>query len=397
MGHEAVHPDEPEPWVYSIGADEVAVPARPPAVGTLLGASNGRAQGTSTRTRDAARHDNGADLGGHGTNGGNGLGAEGNGIGPAREARPMPAPGLTDDGSEDEAGDAESLLRELHSLAALDDALAEKGRAAVGGERNGHAARRDPASSAVAPPPLPRDATPPVPKDATPPVPRDATPDATPPRPTRGDPSAIADAFAELSALDLPASTSTRAGAGAAGHAGTSTSHAGANGDGPTPPDAPAERRNHTDAAGAHGGGGLSALFSEGPLFDSGDEPPPTPERSHERADDHGAEALRHERTPDQEYEATLHVVASPARAQRSARRSGTGPRSNGASPQHAVPPPTPLADRGSEVPEGADTGTNGHPVPTPDTGNALDLSSFTAKGGPGARRAGGRRRRLAR
>jgi hypothetical protein len=381
MGHEAVHPDEPVPWVYSIGADEI--PARPPAVGASLGASNGRAQSTATRTTTAAGHSNGAGRAGHGTNGGDGLGAEGNGTGPAREARPMRAPGLTDDGSEDEAGDAESLLRELHSLAALDDALAEKGRAPLGWERNGHASRRGPAASAAAPPPLPKDATPPVPSDAT------------PPRPTRGDPSAIADAFAELSALDLP--TPARPGAGAAGHAGTTTSHGGASGAGATPPDAPTARRNHTDAAGSHGGGGLSALFSEGPLFDTGDEPPPTPDPSHERAGDHSAEALRREGTPDQEYEATLHVVASPARAERSARRSGTGPRSNGASPQHVVPPPTPLAERGLEIAEGADPGTNGHRVPTPATPNALDLSSFTAKGGPGARRAGGRRRRLAR
>jgi hypothetical protein len=380
MGHEAVHPDEPEPWVYSIGVDEVTVPARPPSVGTLLGASNGRAESATTRTMGAAGHSNGA--GGHSTGAeGNGTGAEGNGTGPAREARPMRAPGLTDDGAEDDAGDAESLLRELHSLAALDNALVEQERGPVGGARNGHASRGAPGSSAAAPPPLPTDATPRAPEAVT------------PPRPTRGDPSAIADAFAELSALDLPASTSARGGA-VPPDPGTTTPHAATGAAGPTPPEVPIERRNPTDAAGTNGGGGLSALFSEGPLFGSGDEPPPAPDHAHELAGDGSAgDAL--EPTPDQEYEATLHVVASPGRSQRSTRRRGPGSRTNGSSPQHVVPPPVP--DLQPEAADEAGPATNGHRVLTPDTGTTLDLSSFTARGGPGARKAGGRRRRLAR
>jgi hypothetical protein len=378
MGHEAVHPDEPEPWVYSIGADEVTVPARPPSVGTLLAASNGRPQSAATRAVGAAGHTNG--TGAHAT------GPEGDGTGPAREARPMRAPGPTDDGSEDEAGDAESLLRELHSLAALDNALVEQGRAPVGGARNGHGSHRAPGASAAAPPPLPEDATPPAPESAT------------PPRPTRGDPSAIADAFAELSALDLPANGSARPGAVPPASTGTTASHAATSAARPTPPAVPTERRNHTATAGANGGGGLSALFSDGPLFGSGDAPPPAPDHLHEMAGGgSAADAPRHEPTPDQEYEATLHVVASPGRGQRSTRRRGPGSRSNGASPQHVVPPPTPAPDLQPEDAGDAGPPTNGHRVLTPDTGNTLDLSSFTAKGGPGARKAGVRRRRLAR
>ena len=368
MGHEAVHPDEPEPWVYSIGEEEVTVPARPPAVGTLLGASNGRSQGAGTRTTADAGH----------TSGARGLSAQGNGTGPGREARPMRAPGLPDGASDDEPGDAESLLRELHSLAALDDALAEQGRAPARAERNGHTSHRPPTPSAAAPPPPPKD--------------------ATAPRPTRGDPSAIADAFAELSALDVPTGAPARPGTSGPGHGGATTAPAGAEGSRPASPSTPSGNGHHPDTAVTSGDGGLSALFSEGPLFGSEDEPAPAAASADEPAGDRSAgDAPRRERAPDREYEATLHVVATPGRSERSGPPSGSAQRPDEVRTQPTAPPPTPVPAREPETAEDGDPTTNGHQVPSPDTGNGLDLSSFTAKGGPGSHKARGRRRRLSR
>ncbi|MGM0619037.1 MAG: hypothetical protein ACQEUI_13010 [Actinomycetota bacterium] len=357
IGQEAVHPHEPEPWVYRIGADEVTVPARPPAVGSLLST-----QGDGN----------------------------GNGAGPSRRARPLRAPGLPDDSSQDGSGDAESLLRELHSLAALDESLAERGEAVA--ERNGHSAQRRPEASAAAPPPPPTDLTTP------------ATAAATTPRPTRGDPSAIADAFAELSALDVPTSNPSRAGTSASAHASSTTSPAGADAARPTPPSAPTETRQHSGATAAAGDQGRSQLRNEGLLFDRGDEPDPARDPVDEVTGDRSAgDSQRGEQAPEREYEATLSV-ATPRRRQRSASRNGAA-HSNGAAARNGAPPRSPDAGAHAAVPpptpppeatEHHGPTTNGHRVSVPDTGGP-DLSSFTAKGGPGSGKTRARRRRLAR
>lgn len=386
MGHEVAHPDEPEPWVYSIGTDEVAVPPRPPAVGALLGASNGRAPSAGGRADGELEVSAG------------GRAARDNGVGPAREARPMPAPGLGDDPSEEGAGDTESLLRELHSLAALDDALAEQGRspgraednghapsgAATAAERNGHTALSVATPAAATPPPPPDHTTPPRPQDAA------------PPRPRRGDPSAIADAFAELSALDVPAHAASRTGAAAPGNTGTSYGDAGSHTT-PTPPSAHDGRGGHTDTATPTGDGGLSALFSEGPLFGSGDDPGAPP---HDDAPDEVRDAGDNPRgrtAREQEYEATLHVVPTPGGNERPGPGGGPRPRSNDATGAPTAPPPSPVAERGPESGEDEAAAANGHRVPTPEPGGGPDLSSFTARGGPGTRTTSRRRRRLAR
>lgn len=370
IGQETVHPDEPEPWVYSIDAEEVTVPARPPAVGTLLSA-NGNANGNGNS----------------------------NGAGPARQARPLRAPGLTDDASEDGSGDAESLLRELHSLAALDESLAEQGRGPA--PANGHTSHRGPDPSATAPPPPPADATPAPAADTIVPPATDATvPPATDttPRPTRGDPSAIADAFAELSALDVPSSTPATPGAGTSGHARSTASQAGGDGAHPSPPSPPTGSRDHSDAAAAAGDQGRSGALREGPLFDRDGEPDPAPDPSGEVAGDRNVvDAERGEQAPEREYEATLHVVATPRRSRRSAPSSGPAPQPDDAGTSATVPPPTPVPDRPSGAAEDHGPTTNGHRVAVPGTGDGPDLSSFTARGGSGGHKTRGRRRRLAR
>jgi len=367
MGHEIAHPDEPEPWVYSVEADEVTVPPRPPAVGTVPETPNGRSPGSGSRHAS-----------GYG-----GRASADHGVAPTREARPMPAPGLADDPAEEEASDTESLLRELHSLAALDEVLADPGRQ-VG---NGRGAPPS-STSAAAPPPPPKDATPMRPQQATPPAsPRDATPPAAPeaatPRPTRGDPSAIADAFAELSALDVPARSIGRSTGSTPGPSATPTSQ-----DSQQPsatPPLPNGHRDHADTPTPPAEGGLSALFSEGPLFGEGDEPDPGAGRGPAGTLESGGAGS--DVAPEREYEATLHVVPTPG-------RNGLAGRANGQHPAGGTPPP-PVADLGPGLVEGDVAATNGHRVPAPDLGSGPDLSSFTAKGGPGSRRA--RRRRLAR
>ena len=196
MGHATAHPDEPEPWVYRIEPHELAVPV-------------------------------GAGV----------TGAESNGNGP-RVARPMSAPGFDPFEDTAEVGDAESLLRELHSLAAFDDAPAP--RPQQGGSRHD----------------TEEDAT-----GAAPPSPPPAPPSHTP-RPQRPDPDAMADAFAELSALDAPAApmTARARSAPASGHNGVASS---ANGRSGTSQQNGSEPEMDPDE--------LASLF---------DTPPPTPTAS---------------------------------------------------------------------------------------------------------------------
>ncbi len=135
MGNRVPHPDEPEPWVYTILPEHLEGDAAP---------LNGRRAATAP-------------------------------IGQPREARPMQVPGMVAT-AVDEDPAADSLLRELHSLGALDE-LAEEREAA-----------------AEQPPP------PPV-TEASDPAPAPAPAHRPSPLP-RPDSASIADAFAELSALD---------------------------------------------------------------------------------------------------------------------------------------------------------------------------------------------------
>ncbi len=354
IGQDAVHPDEPEPWVYTIGTQEVGVPARPPAVGALLSAG-------------------------------------GNGDGPARRARPLRAPGRTDDAAGDGSGDAESLLRELHSLAALDEALAEQGRHPVPAEPGGQTAKAGSAPSASAPPPPPQD--PAGPADVT----DTAMPiavDTTPPRPTRGDPSTIADAFAELSGLDDPSSTPGRPATSSPGH--PSTTPPGADGTPPTPPSAPSESRDETNAAAAIGDQRRSELEGDGLLFSRGDAPDPNPDAAGDAVGHRSGDGTgQPEQSREQEYEATLHVVGTPRR-RRSSPPQGPALRTDDGATPTAVPPPAPVAARPPEAVEHDRATPNGHRVAVGE-GYGPDLSSFTARGGTVGRKARGRRRRLTR
>lgn len=158
IGSQQRHPDEPEPWVYRIDESEVA----------LVGAS--------AATGDLGR-----------TNGSHPAPPAVNGSGP-REARPVRLTGF--DPEPEEESSAESLLRELHALAA-DEAVAPAGN----GARTAPPEDIEGAGDVEA-------ATPPAP----PPPPVTTSGTGRTPRP---DPDAIAEAFAELSALDGPDPTMT--------------------------------------------------------------------------------------------------------------------------------------------------------------------------------------------
>ncbi|MFU8839690.1 MAG: hypothetical protein ACNA8R_03100 [Nitriliruptoraceae bacterium] len=127
MGSRTAHPDEPEPWVHRID------PARTPV-------------GVGSR-------------------------ANGHHAAPARELRPVRVPGVLAADLDDEPTDADALLRELHSLAALEERV-------------------------PAPPPV--EAAAPTTGPPRPPQPPVA------PRAPKLDRDAMSDAFAELSALDAP-------------------------------------------------------------------------------------------------------------------------------------------------------------------------------------------------
>ncbi len=173
MGHELAHPDEPEPWVYRIEPGELPVG---------VGAS-------------ASTSANGAGTCGPG----------GNGSGP-RQARPVR---LTSVEPEDTSNDAESLLRELHSLAAFEE---QSGNGRANGHRPVNGTHPQPGGGGGASTPGPVG----PPAATTPPVPPAATTTSRP-RPPRPDPDAMAEAFAELSALDAPGDTTTGRSRGSAG------------------------------------------------------------------------------------------------------------------------------------------------------------------------------------
>ncbi len=355
MGHESAHPEEPDPWVYRIEPTEVDDEAEPSGPGPSLRVADAVADGRT------------------------------NGSGPAREARPVRAPGLPQGDEDDEPADAESLLRELHSLAALDTALTQRNadRAA-----DGHAAAGPPAT----PPPPPPQAAAPT------------------PRPPRGDPEEIADAFAELSALDLPASSSN-------GHRAASTAPTARETAGQTPPTPPSEVAG---AGGRTAADELSSLFGDGALFGQDDQlaaseaaapaAPSTPSPSSGPADrsvppDASAAPNAGDDAQGLELEAMFQTAEAPPAAPEPARarrrsRAGEGSSSE-ADARSDVPPAVELRPRRSATPpaQGESEGeTDAQPVhAVAGSAQVLDLSSFTAKGGPGAGRSTGRRRRFGR
>ncbi len=377
MGHETAHPDEPEPWVHRIDPADVAGGALQPS-GTRTGRSvaNGVAEGNT------------------------------NGTGPAREARPVRAPGLAAQDAEDEPADAESLLRELHSLAALDTALTHRnGNGDGDGDGDAHPRQGPPAIPATPPPP---------PAEAAAPT----------PRPPRGDPEEIADAFAELSALDVPASsTNGHRAAGAApippAAPGTAGAAAGATGAaaGATPPSPP---REASPADGGAAADELASLFGDGALFGQDDPPEPTttdaaavdgtrspapsvPAASTEAAGTGGATPAD-DGDAGLELEAMFQAAEPPPAAPPTARSTPRSPSEDRPSPDPAaatdVPPAVPLRPRRVVSPAARpdDDEHAAQPVhAAAGSAQVLDLGSFTAKGGPGAGRSTGRRRRFGR
>jgi hypothetical protein len=347
MGHESAHPDEPEPWVYRIEPSEVDGDAAQAAGERSLRVAGTAAEGST------------------------------NGAAPAREARPVRAPGLPQGGEDDEPADAESLLRELHSLAALDTALTQ---------RNGHGAadgqpRQGPPAIPATPPPPPTQATTPT------------------PRPRRGDPEEIADAFAELSALDVPASSSN-------GH------RPAAPATGSTPPSPPHE------AAAADAGpavDALASLFGDGPLFGQDDQPEPSVDDARAAAPDEplstpaaaagGDDAIAADVSSDDDSGlAAMFLAADPTpTAPETAGSTPTTPAEDepptDADAAAAPPPAVELRPRRSSASPARDQAAASSQPVSAAAGSAqvLDLSSFTAKGGPGAGRSAGRRRRFGR
>lgn len=368
MGHETAHPDEPEPWVHRIDPAEVDGEARQSATRTGVSVANGVAEGST------------------------------NGTGPAREARPVRAPGLPAAGADAEPADAESLLRELHSLAALDTALTHRNGNATGdGHGDGHPRQGPPARPATPPPP---------PAEAAAPT----------PRPPRGDPEEIADAFAELSALDVPASTTNgHRAAGAAPIPPAAQDAAGAAA-GATPPSPP---REVSPADGGAAADELASLFGDGPLFAQDDPPeltttdatavagtrppaPAVPPASTEArgtggapptgGDDAGLEL-------EAMFQAPQPPPAAPVRARSTSRSSSEDRPSPDPDAATDVPPAVPLRPRRVTTPAARPEAENGSQPVRAAAGSTqvLDLSSFTAKGGSGAGRSTGRRRRFGR
>ena len=349
MGHETAHPDEPEPWVYRIAPAE--------ADG---GARHGAGEGST------------------------------NGTGPAPEARPVRAPGLPASDADDEPADAESLLRELHSLAALDTALTHRnGTSTRDGDGEGHRRQEPPAIPATPPPP---------PAEAAAPT----------PRPPRGDPSEIADAFAELSALDVPSSTTNGHRAAAAAPMPPATRDVAAATAGATPPSPP-----HTTSPADE----LSALFDGGPLVGQDDPPattdaaavaaapppaPSAPPASTEPPGSRGAPSTG-EDDAGLELEAIFQAAdpppAAPETTRMAPRSSSEDAPARGPRAATEAPPAVPLRPRRVTAPAArAEAGNGSEPVhAAAGSAQVLDLSSFTAKGGPGAGRSTGRRRRFGR
>ena len=281
MGSSAPHPDEPQPWVFTILPERLEGDAVEPN-------GNHRAPAAT---------------------------------GQPREARPVQAPGMiATDAGEDPAAD--SLLRELHSLSALDDLADERQRSDEG------------------PPPPPVAETDPAPEPAPRPSP--------PPRP---DSDSIADAFAELSALDSSEEPASAPPPVPNVRPAPSPSVGTSGGPSPTPP-SPAATDEPIDTD-------HTAENDFASLFGDPVEPPPQPPTHDERADGGAnAEAAAPASVPES-HRGALRVVPNS--------------------------PPTPP---GQEEPS-----ANRDPSPVP-AAPALDLTSFTAKGGAIGRNGRGKGRR---
>jgi hypothetical protein len=345
MGSRTAHPDEPEPWVHRID----------PA--TTLAA--------------------GARTNGHHT-------------APARELRPVRVPGvLAEDRDDDEPADADALLRELHSLAALEERV---------------------------PPPLPAEVSARTAAQPRPPQPPTAPRRPQPPRPPELDRGAMYDAFAELSALDAPSdarSTPTTNGHGPSRNGSRPTHARTVNGVGTaavaTTDDRARPRQPGSDPS------ELAALFS--PELDA--DTTSSSEHAEEQLPTSNGATSGGNRF-DELFAAA--VSAPQLRSRDHASAAGHAEPDTAAAPPTAGPPPvpgagaTPASGPGTSAPRRRRTATarmDTAPPPRPAdeapappsvtapepaavaSAPALDLSSFSAKGGSGHR--SGRKRRFGR
>ncbi|MFP4312631.1 MAG: hypothetical protein ACLFS9_11715 [Nitriliruptoraceae bacterium] len=392
MGSHTAHPEEPEPWVYLIeDLSEVSA-------------------GVGAGLQDAARSNGHAGTNGHASTNGH---VSTNGTTPAapRRLRPLLRPSPENDRFDDEPADADELLRELHSLAALEEV--------------------------VAPPPAREEApeVPPTPPATTPPPPPAGT---TAPRPPRLDRDEMSHAFAELSALDAfareqdaPPPRSPSSKGSAAGTTPRATSGPAANGrgngNGPATPSRPPVADPEAGPA-TPGADELAALFSSeldalgqssapGPGTRSAQPPQAAPHEDHDPDQprpDHAAAAQA--AGLDELFAAAVSAPSLRSRERRERAATGeesvrehTGageppglespmPRSQPGAAESTAPPTGPETSREPHAaPAGPATPAPGH---TPDAGAPprvapLDLSSFTAKGGAGSK--GAKRRRFGR
>jgi len=306
MGNSSPHPDEPEPWVYTILPEHLEGDAAP---------LTGRRAATAP-------------------------------IGHPREARPVQVPGMAATAVAEKDPAADALLRELHSLGALDD-LAE--------ERE---------SAAEQPPPPPA-------TEVSDPAPAPAPRPAPLPRP---DSASIADAFAELSALDssdtpTPAPSRAPSGRSAPAPSPTHSPSAGRTAGPSSAPAAPTSTQVPTSAEMPTGADDHAVADDFASLFGDPIEPPsPPPVATGSAGDAHAGE-----------------TQAPPAPE-------------TGRGTLRAVPntPPTPSVspDTSSEAPGGAAGDVpSADPAPAPAPAATLDLSNFTAKGGATGRNGRGKGR----
>lgn len=336
MGTDTAHPDEPEPWVYCIDREEQ------PA---LTASTNGHSE-----------------------------------LRP-RELRPVRLPGLLADGFDDVPADADELLRELHSLSALDERV---------------------------PPPPPVE---PTPTAAVPTPPAPPTPPSTPP-PPRPDRDAMSDAFAELTALDAFANERGRAAAATNGHGPSRNGHSGrlnghaakgdATPDGPvastaaplTPPQPTPEPAHDPSGHGE----GLDDIDTIASLFFSDLTAPPVDDPvAQEPA--HTAPSVRSDRLDD----LFAAAVSAPRLRPRDQAAAVPGPATAPDAPTMTDAPPTAGATPQASEPHGsspvpsdaATEPTPPPPAPAEPPAVTVDLTSFTAKGG--AAHKAGRRKRFGR
>ncbi|MEX2549803.1 MAG: hypothetical protein WD638_06225 [Nitriliruptoraceae bacterium] len=289
MGSSAPHPDEPQPWVYTILPGEGEMTTVPSHGGPGASAVNGQ----------------------------------------PREARPVAAPGMvaTDDG-DDPAADA--LLRELHSLSALDELADERQR------------------PDEEPPP------PPVTEETS----RAPAPEVRPSPPPRPDPGSIADAFAELSALDAAQEPQSSSPPAPSMRSAPQPSAKPPRPD-PSPTETspaagpPAEAEDEAEDA-------LTSLFGAV-------EPPPTPAAGDGRATD----ATSGTPAPEARRGALRAVPSQPP-----------------APPTPAPSPSEPADGAPEEAPDAEKASSSAPPAAT------IDLTSFTAKGRAVGRNGRGKGRR---